>query len=247
MADILTKLIGFIEQNLYSGHFKAILIIAGAGLAVLALAAFILVQAVKAHAAAVENDPVMARARRLEAFYLDRPLRAEAVLEYETFKARREAMRREYPPCRPAMLQKAVREAWYNEFIKFELDREIHGIKKAKSKHPAAIRRAAKLLRETKRSLPSGITAVTVTRNMFRRERRYSLDSAHAWLDAMLEDKSGPSSAETFLAIRSGQYRCAYCNRDLNENIILKAVRTESGHVVPACTKCLTAMETEHT
>lgn len=247
MAEFLENLIGLIETALYGGHLKAMLILAGTGAAALALAVFISVQIVKSWRQAVEDDPAMARARRLELFYLDRPLRAEIVLEYPSFRARREAMRNGYPPCGPDKLLRAVREAWYNEFVKFELDRAIHDMARAGAKHPAAARKAVKLLRETRRSLPSGITTVIVTRGVFRKEWRYGLDAAHEWLDTVQKDKAGPSAAETFMAIKSGQYQCAYCRRDLNENIILKAVRTESGHAVPACTRCLAGMKTKKT
>lgn len=240
MAEILIDLIDVLEKALASGRFKELVTISFAIIAIIALIVFAIIQAIKSWLYRIETDPIVYHAWRIAQFYQDRPLRAEITLAYPNWKTRRINMKNEYPDCDTGKLKHAVREAEYNEFIKLELDREIRELRKFKTRHPTARKRALKLLNQTRRAIPSGILTIIKTGRWFQSERRYTLAYSHKWLGHLI--KSDPDPSKTFQAIQANQYQCAYCRRDLNDNIILQAVVTEKNNIVPICQDCLKRM-----
>lgn len=241
MLDKITKAAEAIEPILYGGHVKSVLIVLASILACLLLAVLALVWAARRRQRRIDMDPATRHAARVEQFYLDRPLPAEIRIGYRTRKERREAMRADFPPCQGPALRDAVREAEYNEFVKFELDREIRAMRQRPGNR-TAIRKAAKRLAAARKALPYGVVAIFECPRAFPRIWRYKLDDAHAWLDEASPGTHGIPSADAFEMIKANMYRCAYCKKDLNEDIALTVVKTGNGAAVPACRSCLRRM-----
>lgn len=239
MAEMLNKLAELLEQILYGGHFKTILILAGTILIAVPMLVMIAVSIYRWRSDRIDNDSVMGHALRLSRFYLDRPLRAEIILDHRTWSQRFQTFREKYPPCDPNKLAQAVREAEFNEFVKFELDREIRELKQKNiTKNRTALKRALVMLQETKKQLPSGVFIIFTTKHRFRHRMNCDLNHAHEWLKHIKPRSKDPSPAETFQAIKSNHYQCAYCHKDLNDGIRLQTVVTESGRTIPVCTHC---------
>lgn len=239
IAAILDNLTELLEQILYGGHFKTILVLFGMILAIVPVLVMTAVSIYRWRSDRIDNDPVMGHALRLSQFYLDRPLRAEIVLNHRTWRQRFQTFREKYPPCDPNKLAQAVQEAEFNEFVKFELDREVRELKQKNiTKNRAAMNRALKMLRETRKQLPSGVFIILATKHRFRHRMNCNLGHAHAWLKHVRPRSKGPGPAETFQAIQSNHYQCAYCHRDLNDGVRLQAVVTGSGRTIPVCDQC---------
>lgn len=238
MLDNITKAADAIEPILYGGHIGAILAVLAGLLLALFLAVLLLIFLAKRYQRKIDEDPVTRHAARLEQFYMDRTLPAEIRLEYRTRKDRREAMRSDFPDCSPDALKNAVREAEYNEFVQFELDREMRALRQ-RTGNGAAARRALKRLAELRRRLPHGAVAIFECRRAFPKIWRYKLDDAHTWLDEIAPGTHDVPSGDAFEAIKAHMYRCAYCKKDLNEDIVLTVVKTEKGAAVPACRACV--------
>lgn len=239
MAAMLNKLAELLEQIIYGGHFKTILILAGTILIAVPMLIMIAVYICKWWSDRIDNDPVMGHALRLSQFYLDRPLRAEIILNHRTWRQRFQTFREKYPPCDPNGLAHAIREAEFNEFVKFELDREIRELKQKNiTKNRTALKRALVMLRETKKQLPSGVFITLTTKHRFRHRMNCDLSHAHEWLKHVKPRSKDPNPAETFQAIKSNHYQCAYCHRDLNDGVRLQAVISQSGRTIPVCDQC---------
>lgn len=239
IAAILNNLAELLEQILYGGHFRTILILFVIILAAVPVLVMTAVYICKWRSDRIDNDPIMGHALRLSQFYRDRPLRAEIILNHRTWRQRFQTFREKYPPCDPNGLARAIREAEFNEFVKFELDREIRELKQKNiTKNRAAMNRALKMLRETRKQLPSGVFIILATKHRFRHRMNCDLSHAHAWLKHVEPRSKDPGPAETFQAIKLNHYQCAYCHRDLNDGIRLRAVVTESGRTIPVCNHC---------
>lgn len=185
------------------------------------------------------DHPVMAAARRLSNFYLDRPLPAILAVKTDSWASAREAAKQEFPPCDPGDLAEAIREAEYNEFVAWELDREIRefGNTHLKAK-PRILKIAVKELRYARKLLPSGITVRLEPPRGRPKVIAKDLEAAHAWLDEVKRPKIG--SETRFRTIRKHKFRCAKCGTDWNDGARLELVQ-DGRDLVPVCAKCRNA------
>lgn len=219
-------------------HEDPKMLMAALSLVILAMAAVaaILAHILKRRHDRTMNDPVVSAAYRLSQFYMDRPLPAMLTLHRKNRRGRRQAMSENFPSCSLPELERAVWEAEYNEFVSYELDNEISHIRKAfpkSAKRP--IRIAIRMLNETRRYLPHGMSVRFTCPHTFPKDLRYRLPDAHAWLD---HARGSGRVDEDFKAIRNSRFRCARCGANWNEDISLHVSMSENGIPIVLCSRC---------